>query len=508
VPPSRIRRVIGFAAGEHGWLVAIAAVYLYVFPWYPKLQSANELPRAYLVSSIVDDHTFAIDRGVARWGWSADLAKYGGHYYANKAPGASLVVVPVYAAVKLVAGAPSLATTMWLARVVTGIIPTLIFLWLLWGFLERFAPDPAIRRLVLVVYAFGSMAMTYSVLYYSHQLSAVCIASAWILAIDVADGKRGVRAMALAGLLAGAAPLVDYEAAFAAVPLLVDIVRRLRGRDDLARLLGVATAAAAVPIAVLLYYHAACFGSALSTGYNYAVTFASDHDHGLLGMTTPTWTAFTGTMITPDNGFVVLAPWWLLAIPGGVLLWRRGDRALVGVIAAIALVFIYFVSSITGWRAGWEIGPRYIVALQPFLLPLVCVALTAWRERPLAIGAACGAMLVGVFIYTATTATLPYWPDLYKNPLYEVTFRLVHDGLAAPSLGRALGLPALVGIAPFVLGIAGVVGWSLTRVTTWRGIVLAVAIATCAIGAFAFAPRTGPRGQTAYTNTLYPAVAQ
>jgi hypothetical protein len=494
---------------RHGWLVAIAAIYLYVFPYYPKLHSANELPRAYLVSAIVDDHTFAIDRGVQTQ-WSPDLAQYGGHYYANKAPGASLVVVPFYAVAKWIAGAPSLAQTMWIARIVTGVIPTLILLWLLWGFLERFAPDPAIRRLVLIAYALGSMAMTYSLLYYSHQLSAVCIAIAWILAIDVAERRRGLGAMALAGLLAGMAPLVDYQAAFAAVPLLVDIVRRLRDRPrgELARLLAVAVAAAAVPIAMLLYYHAACFGSAFSTGYNYSTTYAGDHVHGLLGMTYPTWTAFSGTMITPDNGFITLAPWWLLAIPGGVLLWRRGERAVVLTIATIAFVFVYFVSSITGWRAGWEIGPRYIVALQPFLLPLVCVALSEWRQRPLAFGAACGAILVGVIIYALTTATLPYWPDLYKNPLYEVTFRLLRDGLAAPSWGRVFGMSSLAAIVPFVLGVAALVGWSVATVTTRRGLAIAVAIALCAIGAFAVAPRSGARGEAAYTNTLYPAVAR
>jgi hypothetical protein len=66
----------------------------------------------------------------------------------------------------------------------------------------------------------------------------------------------------------------------------------------------------------------------------------------------------------------------------------------------------------------------------------------------------------------------------------------------------------LVAIAPFVLGVAALVGWSIARVTTPRGLALAVALAACAIGAFALVPRTGPRGQAAYTNTLYPAVAR
>ena len=34
---------------RHGWLAAIAVAYLYVFPFFPQIHSANELPRVYLV---------------------------------------------------------------------------------------------------------------------------------------------------------------------------------------------------------------------------------------------------------------------------------------------------------------------------------------------------------------------------------------------------------------------------------------------------------------------------
>ena len=135
-------------------------------------------------------------------------------------------------------------------------------------------------------------------------------------------------AIAVAGFLAGAAVLVDYQTAFAWLPLAAFVMWRLWRwpmREKL-RAIALAIAAAAVPIAVLLAYHTACFGSPLRTGYNAAITFASDHDHGLLGMTSPHVAALYGTMLAPDNGFFALAPWWLLAIPGGIALWRRGDR--------------------------------------------------------------------------------------------------------------------------------------------------------------------------------------
>ena len=108
------------------WLIAIAAAYLYVFPFYPRLQSANELPRVYLVKAIVDDHTFAIDHGVQRWGRTSDLAQWGDHLYSNKAPGSSLLAVPAYALVRWIAGEPSFTVIIWICRIVTGVIPTLL----------------------------------------------------------------------------------------------------------------------------------------------------------------------------------------------------------------------------------------------------------------------------------------------------------------------------------------------------------------------------------------------
>lgn len=507
-------------------IAVVAALYLYVFPYYPRLQSANELPRVYLVKAIVDDHTFAIDRGIQRFGPTSDLARYGDHYYQNKAPGASLLAVPAYAAVKAVAGEPSLAVTMWLCRVITGVIPTLVLLALLWRFLERLVPDEATRRLALVAYALGSMAMPYSLMFYAHQLSAVCIASAWILAQDFADRRRGLGALVAAGLLAGAGPLVDYEAAFALVPIAAHVVWKLRAwpRRELVRAIAIAIGAAAIPIALLLYYHAACFGSPFATGYTYATSYARDHDHGLLGMTHPTSTAFVGITISPGKGLFALAPWLLLAIPGGVALWRRGERApevgtdgesgrlesraLVLVCAGVAAAFLYFNSSIGFWHAGWSVGPRYMVAMLPFLVPLVAAGLAEWRARwPLA-GLACGLVLVGVAIYTLACATLPTWPETLRDPLYEVTFRLLGDGAVAPSLGRALGLHGLVSIAPFVLGSFALAIWAIVRAMGTRALAVAVAVAAVAILAFAAAPRSGPDALAGYERTLHPAVAQ
>lgn len=478
---------------RHGWLIAIAAAYLYVFPYFPRIRSANELPRVYLTQAMVEDRSFAIDSGVERWGGTADVSPARGHLYSNKAPGSSMLAAPAYAAVRLVSQ-PSLAVALWICRVVAGILPMLGFLWLLWGFLARFAPDPAVRRLVLVAYALGSMAMTYSILFFSHQLGAVCVGSAWILAVDVAERRRGLRAMAVAGALAGAAPLVDYQAVFAAVPVAVYVVARMwrtMNRAELWRAIGVAALAAAIPIGVLLTYHAICFGSPWRTGYDASTTFAVFHQQGFLGITELRWEAFHGSMIRPDNGLVFLAPWLLIAIPGSVVL-ARTERGLAAVGIAVAVIYILFVSSINFWRGGWGVGPRYITAMLPFLLPAIAAQLEAWKTRPIVLGIAASTMVTGVAIYSLANATFPYWPDSVKNPLAEVTFQMLGHGLFAPNAGSALGLTSWSGAIPYLALVAGLLAWSIERVAGWRALVIAVVLGSLTLVAYAQLPWSQP----------------
>jgi hypothetical protein len=500
--PQRLRQL--------GWLVAIAVAYLYVFPYFPRIQSANELPRAYLVKAIADDHTFQIDKGVQKWGGTADVSPSRGHSYSNKAPGSSLVVVPVYWVVSKIGGPPSLAVTLWMCRVVAGVIPALLFLWLLWGFLARYAPDPNVRRLVLIAYALGSMAMTYSLLYYSHQLSAVCIGSAWILALDVCNARRSILWMAAVGFLAGAAVLVDYQAAFAGVPLFIYFIVKMwrLDRTDVLPAIGIAAVAAAIPIAVLLVYHDVCFGGPLRTGYDASTTFAHFHKQGFLGISKLRGEAFWGSFVKPDNGLLVLSPWVLIAIPGGIYQWRRGERGHVLAVVAVVVIYVLFQCSIAMWRAGWGVGPRYITVMLPFLLPLVATALEKWRTQDLLLGAAAGTIVSSVAIYALTSATFPYWPDSLKNPLYEVTFRLLHDNAVAPNVGGALGIAGVLGLVPYLVAVFGVLGWTLYRAGNLKVLAIAVAVGIAILGAFRFAPFTGPHADTAYKNTVYPAVTK
>jgi hypothetical protein len=515
---ARSRRAAAWL-GRRWWAAALVASYLYVFPYYPSIRSANELPRVYLVMAMVDRGTFAIDAGVRRWGATVDVSPHAGHQYSNKAPGSSMLAIPGYvvlkAATAVLAGRPpTLGEIFWVCRVTTGALPTLLFLLLLSRYLARLGLARGPRRATIALFALGSMALTYSVLFISHQLSAVCAATAWLIAAEVIDDpRRSARWMLAAGLAAGLAPLCDYQGLFALVPVAVwatiGLVRARRGVAPF----GWAALGAVAPIAILLVYHDVCFGSPLTTGYAASTHFAMYHQRGFLGMDELSWAAFVGSTVSGDNGLVVFCPALLLAIPGWLLLarGRRLDVALLS--AAVTVIYLLFISSIVFWRGGWQLGPRYITAMLPFLLPAIGAALAwAWPRRwwrALALGVAG----VGIVVYAGSASGFPHVPEKFGNPLWEVTLRLWSAGLAGPNLGRALGLPMVASLIVYAALIAAV--WlpvllddEVRSRRAWAWAAAALAVTVLIVVAYRGFAGGGPKADAAYRGVVAPAVAR
>jgi len=148
----------------------------------------------------------------------------------------------------------------------------------------------------------------------------------------------------------------------------------------------------------------------------------------------------------------------------------------------------------------------------PFLLPLVAALFAHVRtdaptpSRELILGVLCAPIVSAVVIYVASSATFPYWPDSLKNPLYEVTFRLLRDHAVAMNAPQAIGVPAFVGTVLYLLAAEALLVFAIRRVAGWRGLLVAKLGGIAIIAAFALVPGTGPHADRAYTNTVLPAV--
>src|SRR3954468_4770898 len=79
-------------------LIAIAAVYLYCFPYFSTLRHANELPRILTIEQLAERGSFSLDDRMSDLGSLADISTTpDGRHYQNKAPGLSVLgLVPYY----------------------------------------------------------------------------------------------------------------------------------------------------------------------------------------------------------------------------------------------------------------------------------------------------------------------------------------------------------------------------------------------------------------------------
>jgi len=317
----------------------------------------------------------------------------------------------------------------------------------------------------------------------------------WVL-----DDAWDPRWMLAAGLAAGAAPLIDYQAAFAGVPVAIWVIARLRRDPRRWQIVAAAAVGAALPIALLLWYHAVAFGSPFRTGYAASTTFAHFHQKGLLGMDRLRAEAFWGSTFAADNGLFVFCPMLLAAIPGWWLLARRpAERGQAVVTLAVAVIYLLFVSSLNFWRGGWQMGPRYVTVMLPFWLPAVAAAATAAERRWWTRGIVVGLVAVGVVVYATSCALYPHFPDRFPNPLYEVTFRLLREGHVPWNLGWILGLRGLASLIPYALVVGGLWLWAaLPERRAWRSALLGAALAAAILGAYSAFPRGGPGEDAAY----------
>jgi hypothetical protein len=488
-------------------LVVMVLVYLYAFPYFDQLRSANELPRVLTTQEIVERGTFRLDRRMGELGSRWDIATTpDGHHYQNKAPGPSLLAVPAYLVLKL-GGWTSVRASTWAFRVVVVALPAVLFLGLFYRLAGRFSDDDQARRTALAAYGLGSPAMPYAILFMSHQPAAVCAGAAFVIAValcrgQVADGGlRRAGWAALVGLLAGLTLMMDYQSLLsaAAVGGYLVVCSRRRIRDGLFAILG-----AAPPVLGLLAYHRLCFGSPLKTGYSFADPV---HHQGFMGLVGPSAQSFYYTLVDPSNGLLVLLPWVVLAPVGFVVVMATRElRRRAGAEAVVCLLvmagYVMFMGSLVPQfsRAGWCVGPRYMTVALPFVawltVPGFALAGRWWPSR-LVVQALVVASVV-VFVTAATT--YPHWPERLRNPLYELVFRLLWNGYAVHSLGTLVGLRGALSLLPFYTLVGAVTFWLLTsdRRRWWQVTALAFVLAAGIVGAHRAFPPTGPYAEQAY----------
>jgi hypothetical protein len=440
------------------WLL-VAFALIYPFPYFQRLNNPNENVRVWMTRALVEYHELDLGHVTRDWGFVDDKAKAAdGRLVSSKAPGVSLLGVPVLGAQSLVrralgepAASPMQAT--WVLRMFTVTLPLVGFLLFFARWAEAITRSPVARDLLVLGLGVGTPLYPYSLMFAGHAPGAALA----FLAFAFTQGAPGSVAsldtrtrLGLAGLFAGLAVVFEYQLAVVAAILAVWALAR-HGRGAWAMALGLLPS-----VVILAVYHTCLFGRPWSFPYGHLdnPTYAgAHHSQGFYGLVLPSAGALASLAFSPDIGLFAFSPFLLAGVAGVVLAVRRGPRDDGIVVLYIALLLLLFQAGLTNWRAGWSVGPRYILAIAPFLAGAVA---WCWTRVPARIATPVlgGLVAVSVVLCGVSGAMFPHYPPEYDNPVFELAFPLLRDGYAPYDLGRMFGLRGAWSMVPLALGLA------------------------------------------------------
>lgn len=417
-----------------GW--ALFALALIWYGWFlTPLPNWNVNSRMDLASSIVLDHRVDIDRYYLNTG---DIACVGGHYYSDKAPGASWLALPWLTAYsfKFVVD----PANVWQAYLMTFFVvslPSAMLVILLFRFLFEYTRDLPASLMAVIAYAFGSIAFPYATLFYSHQPAALMLFMMFLIGNRAArdSGAASTAACAAFGFLEGALFVTEYQLAPAGAALGLYFLWNIRGRGAgrAVLCLCVITAAAAIPAACWAAYNSAVFNRLVGFGYHHECLpeFRRGMSSGIGGFTFPRLNTFYDLILAPGRGLVFVTPVLLLAIPGLFLMWREKEkRCDAALIAAVAAFVVAAGASVFQPGGGAALGPRYLLPMLPFCAIALAVAIE--RAHKIARTIIAGFTLVSVAQMLIGTCTNPHVPRGVQAAFGQYTFPMFLDGYVRP----------------------------------------------------------------------------
>lgn len=471
-PWFRARRSALFA------LALCALGYAYASPYFPALNNPNENVRVHMTAALVEHGTYRIDRIRARWGWTNDAACVDRdarghlapcntpappagmvrHFYSVKAPLGSVLAMPAYAALRYVRGdATTMADAVRACRIGGSILPVLALLWFVRRYFEsdlggeEVAVDTSFFALAL-----GSVLFGYGLLFLSHSQSALVAFVAFArLSLAKKRGSIGWLDAALAGLFASSTTALEYPCLFITAALCVMALFCVR---PLPRIVAFGLGAL-LPVILVMHFQKVAFGSPFRPGHLFVENpgFRVFHQQGFFGADGLHVDAATRLLVDPKLGLFTTTPFFVLAAIGAIMLLRDRARRLETVVAIACCVLLYGpVVLLSNWDGGWVIGPRYLVAIFPFVAWLAAHGVVTLRRAEASlVSIPLGLLLASLVVSGIESTYYPHLPPEIRAPLADLYFPLIRAGYAPANVGLSLGLPMARSMLPLaVLGVA------------------------------------------------------
>lgn len=444
----------------------------------------NQASRYNLIRAIVEHGTLQIDRYHQNTG---DKAQFAGHYYSDKAPGASLLAVPFVMAANAVASpltsseAKKLMIGARVTMIVTSALPTALAAAAIYFIGRRLGASGGSAAAAGLGYGLGTPAWAYGTLFFGHALAAGCLIASFWAALKLLQSHWSVGRYALlfsVGLAAGWAVVTEFPAAIVAVALTIALLVRLPRTDLRAWFgaVGMLTLGALGPGLVLAMYNQLAFGSPFHLAYSSVVGWEGMQT-GLFGVTLPKGDVVNQLIFGEKRGLIRHAPILLLAPVGLIALVVKPGHRFVGLFCLGTFgYYLLMNASYHYWTGGFSYGPRHLAAGLPFL----CVGLTVpWaRIRGGMVIVKC-LLAVSIAITLVAVTVNPMVPEV-DRPFQEVFWPGFLDGKVSQNggdlfglgatqsqnWGEAMGLRGLASLAPLlVFWLLGERAWRWIQMT-------------------------------------------
>jgi hypothetical protein len=395
----------------------------------------NQNSRFALVRAILERHTLQIDAYQLHTG---DKAIWRDHYYSDKPPGTSLMVVPTVALARLVSRAagvdpesfPGIAWTSYVAAVTSAGVFTAIAALTVFLLTSSWGYSTGAALFAATAYGLAGPAWSYATLFMSHGVTAgsLMVAYAATVTLPRTTGRQRTTMAFLAGLGCGWAVLSEFQAA---VPVLVLttmlFMTSMRPADSEVRRTAAAFIAPAFACALVLFtYNTLAFDAPWHLGYASEEGFEHLRT-GFFGITYPAWWRVRELLVGEYRGLLPLSP-LLIVAPAGLIVLARDPRRRAAALVAmfIGVYYLLLNASYFYWEGGWSYAPRQVTPALPFmalgLAPL-------WDPgRRVVRGLLLAGWVWGTAVTLIAVSTTPQPPSSYRAPMRQLLWPAFRDG--------------------------------------------------------------------------------
>jgi hypothetical protein len=461
-------------------VLILFSAYVYFIPRWGDWSQNTRLD---LTMAIVDKGTLSIDEYYSNTG---DYAYFNGRYYADKAPGPSLLGVPIYFVVRPIIQSPvatqiinRLTTSaafqdtlraggtgllfdkvyfllvLFIVTFITNTLPTILLALLLYRYLFHIGVPIQWSVAVTLIYGLATSAFPYAGGFYSHQLCAMLLFGAFYIGFCLQRGILQDKVpfwLLVAGFMLGYAVISEYPTSLIAggvfVYILLFILKNLRKPAWITFfILG-----GFVPGLILMAYNLAIFHTPLPVGYEYSVLYTEQHSVGLISLTYPHPDALWGITFGSFRGIFYVSPITLLALVGTFFGWKQKNFRAEWMVSTWTVVsFFLFNASSVMWQGGFAVGPRYLVPMIPFLMIGLGYLAILYGERKIAIALVSVLTAWSFVVIWAETIGGQSFPDWTQNPLFNYSLPKLLSNDIARNFGMAIGLHGWISLLPLLL---------------------------------------------------------